>query len=218
MWKEYYKKVRWKDNLYKLTKHYEDYLAKEVEYIISNVDKKSNVLEIGCGSGRVINKIAPLAHKVIGIDNSQLQLEDSKKLLSSHSNVELRLMGGKNILFKDSSFDTVLMLFNLLGNLSEKDKIKILKEVKRVTKNGGNILVSVYSENAAPYQMEWYGHLGLKIASVTENFVSFRFKNIQVSAERFTKKKLTELFAKADLDVEIHDLAEFTYMCHAVKK
>ena len=117
-----------------------------------------------------------------------------------------------------NSFDTVVMTFSTLSDFGPY-KMRVLKQIKNVVKASGDILIGVYAENAAPYQMDFYSESGFdRIVRVTEDLVQVQNKDgVEIISERFSKDKLKELFAKAGLDVNIYDLTDFTYMCHAIK-
>ncbi len=100
---------------------------------------KGKILEIGVGTGKNLSYYNRDA-KVIGIDLSPKMLEKAKIRLTKLNNPNLSLMqmDGQKLEFKDKSFDYIVCTFVLC---SVPDPIKVLKEMKRVCKNNGQILM-----------------------------------------------------------------------------
>lgn len=201
-----------------MTKDYEEYFKKELDFIKNRVSKNHKVLEVGFGGGRVVKALAPLVKEFWGIDYSRLHMKECKDIKNVHKNVRLFLMDARKIKLTPNSFDTVLMTFSTLSDLGPY-KLRVLKQMKRVVKAGGDILIGVYAENAAPYQLDFYSKSGFdEIVKITEDLVNVQNGDgVEIISERFSKDKLRYLFSEAGLDVDIHDLTDFTYMCHAVK-
>lgn len=202
-----------------LTKHYVEYFEKEVDFIKAKLCIDDKILEVGSGSGRIINTIAPMVKEFYGIDFSELHMKQCAALEKFHTNVRLFLMDARKIRFKEDFFDNILMTFSTLSDLGP-DKVRVLRQMKRVLKPRGNILISAYAENAAPFQLELYSNAGFdKIISVTETLVHVKNKDgLEIISERFRKDKLEALFSECGLGVKIYDLTAFTYMCVARKK
>lgn len=108
---------------------------------------KGNILEIGVGTGKNLQYYHKDA-KVIGIDLSSKMLskakEKLKQLKNKNKNKKLLEMDAQNLKFKDNSFDYVVNTFVLC---SVPDPVKTLKEMKRVLKNGGKILMLEHTKS-----------------------------------------------------------------------
>lgn len=111
----------------------------------------TNILEVGCGDGRVMREFAPVAKSVIGIDtNSQVinflqsEIEQAfvtiiaSNLDAANINVAVNEMSGTDLQFEDESFDLVLFPWSLH---QIKDKHTALKEAKRVLAKNGHLVV-----------------------------------------------------------------------------
>ncbi|MBX9668749.1 MAG: class I SAM-dependent methyltransferase [Candidatus Obscuribacterales bacterium] len=111
----------------------------------------STLLEIGCGDGRVIKRLAPLCKSAVGIDLNQemiahMQLEQSKAIeqitLSSDCGqppiVSFENMSATDLKFSDDSFDIAIMPWCLH---QIDDRQKALSEAKRVLKPSGHLFV-----------------------------------------------------------------------------
>ncbi|MCC4767150.1 methyltransferase domain-containing protein [Methanosarcina sp. DH1] len=108
-----------------------------------DIKQDSIILDIGCGGGRTVNRLALLAPegKVFGIDYSNdcvnWSIEFNKGLIDS-GKVEIHNASVEKIPFEDNKFDwalaveTVYFWPNLLQNFSE---------IKRVLKPSGRIMI-----------------------------------------------------------------------------
>jgi len=109
------------------------------------IEEDFKILDVGCGGGKTINKLAKAAGKgkVCGIDHSDVSVMSSTKLnshLVNQNKVEIRKASVSSIPYPDNSFDIItgIETYFFWPNL-ESD----LKEVFRVLKpKGGLLLVS----------------------------------------------------------------------------
>lgn len=104
------------------------------------------VLEVGVGTGANLEFYLP-GCQVTGIDFSQGMLQKAKqKIIKAKVPIALLEMDAQNMTFPNNSFDTVIATCVFC---SVPDPVKGLKEVKRVCKTGGKIILleHVRSEN-----------------------------------------------------------------------
>lgn len=100
--------------------------------------KHGNLLDIGFGSGFIERKLLKSNLNMFGIDISQ------ESALSLGKDVKGVFEKGTvlNIPFKSNYFDYILIL-DVLEHISAKNTPKALREIYRVLKKGGTIIVSV---------------------------------------------------------------------------
>jgi len=191
-----------------------DWLKKENNYLKENIKKGAVVLDVGCGFGRNVMVITNVARKIIGIDNNKLLCKKIVKNLSMYKNVEFFCENAQKMYFSNNVFDYVICMGNTFGNFG-KNKLKILKEMKRVTKKGGKIFVSVYSEKALDIRKKEYRRIGIKIKEISNGTI---YTNNHLVLEQFDKEKLKKIFNSAKLKVKIIELNPISYLCKAVNK
>ncbi len=96
------------------------------------------VLEVGIGTGKNL-RYYPEKAKLTGIDISRGMLNKAiKKSKILKKECSLLLMNAEDMKFDDNSFDTVLCTFILC---SVPDPVKTLKEMRRVCRPNGKILM-----------------------------------------------------------------------------
>lgn len=93
------------------------------------------ILEIGCGAGGMLGPLGSFGN-VTGIDISQEYMEFCKQ--RGHDRVVTG--SGYALPFRDDSFDMVA-LFDVIEHID--DDQKVLEEVRRVLKPGGQVFISV---------------------------------------------------------------------------
>jgi ubiquinone/menaquinone biosynthesis C-methylase UbiE len=93
----------------------------------------------------------PHAKSITGIDFSPVMLDKARETLrGSAVKVDLREGDAEALIFPDNSFDTVI---STLSTCSFYDPIKTLKEIKRVCKPDGKILLIEHGRST----WEWIG-------------------------------------------------------------
>ncbi len=106
-----------------------------------------DLLDIGCGQGRILKLLASRAHRAVGvdIDSDARRLARAELLLAGTPNTTLR-HGDMNALpFEDQQFDTII-LDDVLADA--KDAPATLNEAKRLLSAGGQLLLLASVGNA----------------------------------------------------------------------
>lgn len=110
---------------------------------ICSFNKRAKVLDIGCGIGTTaayLNKKYDFDSS--GIDPSEKLLKEAEKL---HSNIEILSGSGEQIPFQNNIFDAAFCECTM--SLMD-DKKKVIKEVDRILKDNGYLVISdVYARN-----------------------------------------------------------------------
>jgi 2-polyprenyl-6-hydroxyphenyl methylase/3-demethylubiquinone-9 3-methyltransferase len=130
------------------------YLESEIQFVKKKIKSGDLVLELGCGYGRVMNKLTEKTEKVIGIDTSIDSLYMAKKS-EKCSSFWLLAMNAVKLGFYDQCFDLVICVQNGISafNVNQED---LIKEALRVTRSGGKVLFSSYSEQFWPDRLNWF--------------------------------------------------------------
>ncbi|HHC81139.1 MAG TPA: class I SAM-dependent methyltransferase [Flavobacteriia bacterium] len=109
--------------------------------VINAIDKNRKLLDIGTGSGKLIQILSNEKEvECIGVDTSLDMLKEAKKKIQSPTVTLVHTKAGQNLPFKDADFDYI-SLCNVLFNLHPTASEHLLKEALRLVKKDGKILV-----------------------------------------------------------------------------
>lgn len=133
----------------------QQYLEAEMQFVLDNIKPTDTVLELGCGYGRALARLAIKAKSIYGIDTSDDSLWYAQEFLVNFSNVELLKMNADSLDFKNKMFNVVIAIQNGISAF-KVDPDKLIQESIRVTKNGGIILMSSYSEKIWETRLDWF--------------------------------------------------------------
>ncbi|MGA3059752.1 MAG: class I SAM-dependent methyltransferase [Candidatus Bathyarchaeia archaeon] len=118
--------------------------------ILRNQLPNMKMLDIGIGGGRTTAYFAALTKEYIGIDYSQEMIRTCQRKFKEYPKkiIFARVDARNMTLFRDGEFDFVLFSFNGIDCVDHADRIKILREIQRVTKNRGYFLFSSHNLNS----------------------------------------------------------------------
>lgn len=131
-------------------------IKKALEYV------RGKVLEVGCGAGRFLKYFQDKKFDIIGIDPDQVMIDICKE-----RGLKCELKSVQNTGYPDNSFDTILMLGNMIGCVGEtiEDIIDVYKEIKKLLKVDGIVVGSSYyktdiSTFRKTGRYKWMGQIG----------------------------------------------------------
>jgi len=114
------------------------------------------ILDIGVGGGRTTRYLAAWAREYVGIDYSEGMIDACREKFKNSINVRFLLCDARCMQpFTDEYFDLVVFSFNGLDYVGHEDRIRILGEVKRVLRRGGEFMFSSHNLRSAP---SLFGH------------------------------------------------------------
>ncbi len=194
----------------------QQYLQAEIEYVLDQIKTTDTVLELGCGYGRVLKHVATKGRKIIGIDISEASLAYAKEYLKEISNVDLHFMTARKIQFPEESFDVVLGIQNAISAMKIDPEI-LITQALRVTKIGGKVILSSYSENIWEERLNWFiqqsqeGLLGEIDFALTGNGVIVCKDGF--TATTFSVEDFQMLIGKMKLKAYIIEIDESSIFC-----
>ena len=133
---------------------------KEVQEFLK--DKKGNILDLGCGTGRNFVKINGT---IYGVDFSEQMLKYAKNY-AEKNNIKIKLIKANitNLRFKNNFFDSAVFIAVLHCIETSENREKSLKELLRVLKLDGEAMISVWD-----YDQERFEN------SEKESFISWNY-------------------------------------------
>ena len=188
---------KWLAPIYPFIEIFVNKMRKRVVQLIDKSPKK--ILDVACGPGCQTYQLAKAGHFVVGIDLSPDMLSQAKK----DDMIDLRYIeqDATATKFSDSEFDVSTISF-ALHDMPENLAIDVLKEMKRVTKNCGKIIIVDYNEPS-----NFVARIFLGLSRLWETRYYWHFiqtglgKYLQAATMRATSKK-AYLFGNVQL-VEI---------------
>jgi ubiquinone/menaquinone biosynthesis C-methylase UbiE len=168
----------------------------------------SRVLEIGCGTGRVMRHLAPACGRLHGIDISEAMVEQGRERLADLPNVSFEVGNGYDLApFGDESFDLVYSLY-AFQHMPKTTAYNYLVESARVLRPEGLLRFQVpnilrddhflafhhftqpwFVEH--PYPMHYYtpseimsllGHAGFRLEDLDDQMIVLARKSPDVTA------------------------------------
>ena len=141
--------------------------------LVANVKEGQRVLDIAGGTGDLAMAFAPkvgLGGQVVHTDiNEAMLLEGRNRLLDAGVSLPTLVCDAEHLPFANAYFDVVTAAFGL-RNMTHKDMA--LREMSRVLKPGGKLLVLEFSKVAKPLEKiyDWYSFKVLpKIGKLVAN-------------------------------------------------
>jgi ubiquinone/menaquinone biosynthesis C-methylase UbiE len=117
--------------------------------IVAPYARGARVLELGCGTGLILGRIAAMAKHAEGIDLSEGMIDKARA-----RGLNVRVGSVTDLPYEDASFDVVYS-FKVLAHIP--DIAKAIAEAARVTRPGGTMILEFYN----PYSLRY---LAKKIA------------------------------------------------------
>jgi SAM-dependent methyltransferase len=135
--------------------------------LVERVAAGKEVLEVGCGTGLILQRTARVAARAVGVDLSEGMLERARD-----RDLEVYHASATELPFEDSSFD-VTYSFKVLAHVP--DLRRALSEMGRVTRPGGRVFAELYNKHSLRYLIRRLRG-GEKVAEgLDDNQVYFRF-------------------------------------------
>lgn len=101
----------------------------------------AEILDAPCGYGRHAIPLAQAGFRVVGVDRSQVLLDEAKRRADGVEGLELVQADYRELPFPDDRFDSVLNLFSALGYTGKEGDTQALREFRRVLRPGGRLVV-----------------------------------------------------------------------------
>ncbi|MGN6711496.1 class I SAM-dependent methyltransferase [Anaerocolumna jejuensis] len=152
-------------------------------------DKK--VLEIGIGTGRIANRVAPLCKTLVGIDMSPKTIEKASENLIRYNNIILYCAD-----FMKYDFDCLFdVIYSSLTFMHIKEKQMAISKVAKLMKSNARLVLSIDKNQSEYIQMD-----NRKIKIYTDN-----------------RDEICSYIERADLQLKKQYETEFAYIFVAIK-
>jgi len=176
----------------------------ELTFFRKYVQEGERILDLGCGNGRLFELFKNKNVEYIGVDNVEKLIEIARK---KYPEAEFLVGEALNLPFPDNYFAKVFSIAVLHHIPSGEFRLQFLKEVRRVLKQEGLLVLTVWNL--------WRRTLSLKLLTKFTIFKIFGkseldFKDIFVPWQKtinrylhcFTKKELKNLTKRAGFEIK----------------
>ena len=130
----------------------------DLEAFLGLLDETWVVGDLGCGTGRTSEMLAPFVREVVAVDGSSAMLESARARLGAEARVVLRQGDLENLPITDQSLDLAVLLLTLHH---VPDPGLVLREARRVLKPGGRFLLVDMLPHAHEEYRQEMGHVWL---------------------------------------------------------
>lgn len=185
------------------------YFEAELAHVFSKLQANDTVLELGCGYGRVLRRLSEHVSLVVGVDTAEGSLLAATEYCAGIDNIRLLRMNAAELGFTDHSFDSVICVQNGISAF-HLDPAGWVKESVRVTRPGGLVLISTYSEKFWDHRIEWF-RLQADNGLLGEIDWNASRKNVIVCKDGFTATTYT-----ADMFASLMNQLEMAYSVREV--
>ncbi|MCS7094483.1 MAG: methyltransferase domain-containing protein [Thaumarchaeota archaeon] len=166
----------------------------EVDIVIDllDLDKDDPLLDLCCGNGRHSLELARRGfRKVYGLDYSQTLLNVARdSALSEGLLVDFRQGDARRLPYEDNAFNAVIMMGNSFGYFrDEADNIRVLREVHRVLRPYGRLLMDLtdaecFRNTFEPVRAEVHDHtLVVRLRELSRDRSRFFTREIVISGD-----------------------------------
>ncbi|MFW9782959.1 MAG: class I SAM-dependent methyltransferase [Candidatus Heimdallarchaeota archaeon] len=186
----------------------QQYLQEEINYVLERVSATDIVLDLGCGYGRIIPQLKQKARSVVGID---ISLNNLIYGLPNVYNCNVSNMNAINLGFRDHVFDLVICIQNGISAF-QVNKRRLIQETIRITKPGGKIFYSTYSDKFWKHRFNWF-ELQSEVGLLGEiNYQKSKDGKIickdGFKATTITPKRFLSIVKGLSIDVKISEIDE----------
>jgi SAM-dependent methyltransferase len=185
------------------------------EIIAAAIPPGAEVLELGCGTGRITRPLTDRGHRVVAVDESPEMVAHIATETICSSIEELRL---------DRRFDVVLMMSFLINAPDEAVRRRLLATCTHHLRPGGVVVLQRHDRAsfAEPRVMERADHRleiaevehlpGDRDAATMTHTVAGRTWSQRVVVQNFTDEELTTVLAEAGLEPPDYLTADHTWL------
>jgi len=178
---------------------------KEFELFKPYLKKDMNILDVGCGNGRLVNFLKPYIENYIGIDISSGLLEKARE---NHPEYNFKKTHMEDFCDDENTFDAIFPIASFHHLATKKLRIQTLQNFHKMLKKDGIICMTNWNLWQKKYKwiyIKSYLFSWLRGKKPRDLFIPWRDKNKNIIANRyyysFLKSEIVGLVEKAGFEI-----------------
>ncbi len=181
-----------------------------------------NFLDLGCGLGRHSFQFASAGFSVYSLDLSVEAVEFVREK-ASEKNLSIQAFNGDmtDMPFEDDHIDC-LLAFHVLSHTDTPGMQKVIREIERVVKPGGEVFITLCSKDAWSYKEAGFPVIDensvMKVEDGPENGIPHFFADRDIIDRLFKGFKIQSLKHTQDIIVEGEEYGSWHYFIKACRK
>lgn len=155
------------------------------------------ILDIGCGNGRLV-QVLPDDIEYLGIDGSEGLVTEANKI---KNNIDFRVLDILELEKLGEDKFNIIFMFAVFNHLpSEKLRLKVLEDIKKLLKPGGLLMMTNWNLWQLGKKKSVWKH-GLKRDVITHWQSGDRNRKGDLYYRAFTKQELNKLFKQVGFEI-----------------
>jgi len=177
----------------------------ELEELTKNIESGDNILDVGCGNGRLLDVLVGKKINYLGVDNSQKLIEIAKKNYPNFNFLVADILELTKVINKKFDYIILVAVFHHLPG--QELRLKAFSQLKQLLSEDGQIIFSVWRLwNKLKYRKYliktvWQKIIGKSQLEVGDILFPWKNSRGEIVSERyyhaFTKRELKQLLNKA---------------------
>ena len=174
--------------------------------------KKSCILDIGCGSGRTSIPLVNLGYEVTGVDITPQMIDTAKEIAKNQNlDIDYEVGDATKLRFDSDTFDGAIFANNGWVQIPAKaNRQKALVEIYRILKPGGIFILTAHRRyyalnNLLPWVIRWIKYYILKSIGIKIDEIEFGdlFFNRHVGEERLKQRQFIHMTGVGEVEEQI---------------
>ena len=129
---------------------FSDLEVRQFQHAVAKLAPGAHVLEVGCGTARFSEQVARSGFAVVATDPSLDMIDVASRKCAGIQNISFKQAEGAHLSFAEGAFDFVFAIRVTNQTESEAYALKTIREMIRVAKHGGLVLVE-FVNRARPF-------------------------------------------------------------------
>ncbi len=173
--------------------------------------KPKKILEIGCGSGRIINLFLDVDYpkQIYAVDKDKLMIDTVKPFFKDNKDVHIINQDVKDFVKKNGNFDLVICMMNTFGNIDSLELMKLIAEHSK------HLIFTVYDKEHFKLRKEIYidrGHQDFSAKDDTYYFNDCWVKGLK--SKSYSKEELNKMCEFIGKKYEIRKISTLLFLVH----